>query len=157
MSARVLLATLVLAGATALPAQAPVSGVFISTLGNDTLAVERYTRTGSRLEGEVLSRFPRVQIVRYVADLSDGRFEGISVAARAGDADASAVPLFSMVTLIADSVATTEVQRSGRPDTVNSVRRVFRGVPRLPFRSSRPRWACMNRFSHSTILQAATA
>ena len=103
-------------------------------LGTDTVAVERYTRTGSRLEGEVLSRFPRVQVVRYVADLGSGKFKGMSVATRSGDAQPAVAPLFSMVTLFADSVATIEIQRGGRPDTVSSARRSFRGrvAPSIP-------------------------
>ena len=137
MSVRTLLSALALFTASALGAQAPVSGVFVSTLGTDTVAVERYTRTGSRLEGEILSRFPRVQVVRYVADLGDGKFKGITVSTRAGDADDAAPPMFSLVTLFADSVANIEVQRGGRPDTANTARRSFRGrvapsIPGLP-------------------------
>lgn len=117
--------------------QAPISGTFVSMLGTDTVAVERYTRTGSKLEGEFLSRYPRVQVVRYVADLGEGRFRGISVATRTVDADPATPPLFSMVTLLADSVATIEVQRAGRPDTAASGRRPFKGrvapsIPGLP-------------------------
>lgn len=137
MSARTLLPAFALVTASVLGAQAPVSGNFVSMLGTDTVAVERYTRSGSRLEGEILSRFPRVQVVRYVADLGDGKFKGITVSTRAGDADASAPPTFSMVTLFADSVANIEVQRAGRPDTANTARRSFRGrvapsIPGLP-------------------------
>ncbi len=134
MKARTLLLACSLVSASQAGAQAPVTGIFISMLGDDTVAVERYTRTGSRLEGEVLSRFPRVQVVRYVADLSDSRFKGMSVATRAGDAEAAAPPLFSMITLFADSTATIEIQRGGRPDTVNSARHVFKGrvAPSIP-------------------------
>jgi hypothetical protein len=137
MNPRTLLAVLPLLVTTAVGAQAPVSGVFVSTLGNDTIAVERYTRNGSRLEGEVLTRNPRVQIVRYVADLGNGKFRGMSVSTRSGDAEPNAAPLFSMITLIGDSTASIEVQRGGRPDTANTTRRTFRGrvapsIPGLP-------------------------
>lgn len=134
MTGRTLLLACLLVAAGDARAQAPVTGVFVSMLGRDTVAVERYTRTGTRLEGEVLSRFPRVQVVRYVADLSNGRFRGMSVSTRAGDAGTTAPPLLSMVTLFADSTATIEIQRDGRPDSVNSTRRPFRGraAPSIP-------------------------
>ena len=109
---RIALGIVLVAGA--LDAQAPsASGVFVSTLGSDTVAIERYTRTGSRLEGDVLTRFPFVQVVHYVADLSDGRFRGMSVASRPAGSDATAAPALSILTLIVDSVATIEVQRAG--------------------------------------------
>ena len=137
MKPRNLLALLSLYPAAAIGAQAPVTGTFVSTLGSDTVAVERYRRDGSRLEGELLTRNPRVQVVRYVADLGAGKFRGMSVTTRAGDSEPGAVPLFSMMTLFADSTASIEVQRGGRPDTVNTVRRSFRGrvapsIPGLP-------------------------
>ena len=134
MTARTLLSALTLLFAATLEAQAPITGVFVSTLGSDTVAVERYTRNGSRLEGEVLSRYPRVQLLRYVADLGDGKFKGMSVTSRAGDAEPNAAPLLSVITLFADSTAAVEVQRAGKADTVNSARRVFRGrvAPSIP-------------------------
>ncbi len=116
-------------------AQSPaVSGAFISTLGNDTVAVERYTRSGNRLEGEVLTRYPQVQVLRYVADLDAGKFRGMSIATRRVDGAANTPPAFSMVTLIGDFSASVEVQRSGRPDTVNTGTRKFTGraVPAIP-------------------------
>ena len=134
MTARTLLSALTLLFAATLEAQAPITGVFVSTLGSDTVAVERYTRNGSRLEGEVLSRYPRVQLLRYVADLGEGKFKGMSVTSRAGDAEPNAAPLLSVITLFADSTAAVEVQRAGKADTVNSARRVFRGrvAPSIP-------------------------
>jgi hypothetical protein len=113
---------------SALRAQAPVvSGAFVSTLGNDTIVVERYTRTASKLEGDIIRRSPRLQIVHYVADLSNGHFKGMSVATRRVDADPSAPPIFSMITLFADSTASVEVQRNGRPDTAGTGKRSFTG------------------------------
>jgi hypothetical protein len=124
-----------LAAAVPAGAQVPaVSGTFVSTLGNDTVAIERYTRTGNKLEGNILRRFPQVGVVHYVADLSDGKFKGLSVAVRAVDADPATPPTLSIVTIFADSVATIEGQRNGRPDTVLTRRRTFagRGVPSIP-------------------------
>lgn len=121
-----------------LDAQSPsASGTFVSTLGKDTIQIERYTRTGDKLEGDILRRAPRVQIVHYVADLATNRVKGISVSTRRYGSDASTPPTFSMVALLADSTANVEVQRGGRPDTVNTRTisfkdRAFPGIPGLP-------------------------
>lgn len=57
------------------------SGAFITRLGNDTLTLEQYARTPTRLRGEYLLRSPRSMHRIYVADLNpDGsirRFEFI--------------------------------------------------------------------------------
>src|SRR5688500_1790956 len=126
-------ATMIVGGS--LGAQAPAtSGTFVSLLGVDTVAIERYTRTGSKLEGDILTRYPAVQLVHYVADLGTNRFNGISVATRRVVSDPTTPPLFSMVTIFADSTATIEVQRNGRPDSANSATRPFKGrtVPAIP-------------------------
>lgn len=118
-----------------LSAQAPtVSGSFVSTLGVDTIAVERYTRTGDKLEGEILQRFPRVRVIQYVADMAGGRFRGMSIAARRVNPEPTAPPTFSMVTIFSDSTAAIEVQRNGRADTTISGKRVFKGrfAPAFP-------------------------
>lgn len=111
-----------------------ISGTFVSMLGTDTVAIERYTRTGNKLEGDILSRYPQVQVIHYVADLSAGRFRGMSVSTRRPSADPRTPPMFSAVTLIRDSTATVEVLRAGRPDTANSRTRAFSGraVPAIP-------------------------
>src|SRR3989449_1232053 len=49
-----------------LPAQA---GQFLVRLGRDTLALERYTRTADRLEGEQVVRSPRTVHRLYTATL----------------------------------------------------------------------------------------
>src|SRR5688500_12460681 len=126
-------ATMIVGGS--LGAQAPAtSGTFVSLLGVDTVAIERYTRTGTKLEGDILTRYPAVQVVHYVADLGNSRFNGMSVATRRVGADPATPPLFSMVTIFADTVGTIEVQRNGRPDSANSSVRVLRGrtVPSIP-------------------------
>ena len=138
MPAKKLLAPVFLAISTVAGAQAPtVSGTFVSTLGNDTIQIERFTRTGDKLEGDIARRAPRVQVTHYVADLATGRIKGMSVSTRRFGADPATPPTFSMVTLLADSTANVEVQRLGRPDTVNTGIRKFQGraiplVPGLP-------------------------
>src|SRR2546427_12600253 len=66
----------VLAIPVALPAQ---RGEFLVRLGRDTLAIERYTRTADRLEGEQIVRSPRTVHRLYTATFGPGgaieRFE----------------------------------------------------------------------------------
>ncbi len=59
---------LVMAGALAAPAAAQ-SGAFVTRIGRDTLAVERYQRTATRLDGELVIRAPRTQHRIYAATL----------------------------------------------------------------------------------------
>ena len=54
---------------TGLPAQ---SGQFLVRLGRDTLAIERYTRTADRLEGEQVVRSPRTVHRLYTATFGRG-------------------------------------------------------------------------------------
>ncbi|MGD8496713.1 MAG: DUF2911 domain-containing protein [Gemmatimonadales bacterium] len=52
---------------------------FVETLGNDTIAVESFTRTGSSIDGQVVSRNPATTLASYHAELGDdgriSRFE----------------------------------------------------------------------------------
>lgn len=135
MSVKNLIASFTLLLSGTLGAQRPaVSGTFISMLGVDTVAIERYTRTVSMLEGDILYRFPRVRVVHYVADLATGKFKGMSVASRLVGSDPATPPILSIVSLVADSAATIEVQRNGRADSANSAKRTYRGrgVPSMP-------------------------
>lgn len=137
MSSRRLLLALMFAAAPGDAQTAPVSGFFVSTLGTDTIAVERYTRAGDKIEGDVLYRTPRARVAHYVADLTSGRFKGMAVTTRRVGTDPAAPPAFTMSTLIGDSTATVDVQRNGRPDTAATGRRVFQGrvaltIPGVP-------------------------
>ncbi|HEY2806018.1 MAG TPA: DUF2911 domain-containing protein [Gemmatimonadales bacterium] len=53
--------------AVAVPAAAQ-SGAYVVRLGTDTLAVEKFTRTANRIEGEMVSHVGRVTIRRYSFD-----------------------------------------------------------------------------------------
>jgi hypothetical protein len=50
-------------------AQAPERAALVATLGTDTIAIDRFTRTRDRLEGDLLIRSPRTQLIRYTAAL----------------------------------------------------------------------------------------
>jgi hypothetical protein len=59
------------AGSTSIPAPAPVATTtLLARLGTDTVAVEQYTRTGTHMEGTIVSRFPAARIMRYSVDLA---------------------------------------------------------------------------------------
>src|SRR5439155_1104440 len=70
---------LIAVGALSPAALAAQSGAFVVRLGNDTVAVEQYTLTAARLQGEQVIRTPRTQHRIYTATLGpDGavqRFE----------------------------------------------------------------------------------
>ncbi|HEU4827846.1 MAG TPA: DUF2911 domain-containing protein [Gemmatimonadales bacterium] len=70
------------------------------------MAVERFTRSATRLDGERLLRFPRASLVRYTATLGgDGaitRFESASVPLATDSSSASSTVVFGM-----DSVRVT--------------------------------------------------
>lgn len=66
-----------LAAALALPAtlpaqgsSAPDSGAYVTRLGSDTLALERFVRTPRRVEADVVLRVPTTMRTRYVLELS---------------------------------------------------------------------------------------
>jgi hypothetical protein len=50
--------------------QAPDSGAFVTRLGADTLAVERFVRTPGRVEADVVLRVPTTTRTRYVLELT---------------------------------------------------------------------------------------
>lgn len=63
-----------------LPAQAGDQGAFVVTLGKDTIVFERYARSGTRIEGDMLLRNTSAVVLRHYvgtlnADGSMARFE----------------------------------------------------------------------------------
>jgi hypothetical protein len=58
-------------------------GAFIVRLGADTIAVERYTRTGDRIEGDEAMRTPATSLRHYVATVApDGAITSLDYDAR---------------------------------------------------------------------------
>src|SRR5579859_3942716 len=64
---QVLTALAVLALPTAAAAQQ--GGAFVIRLGRDTVAVEQFTRTATRIEGDIVYRQPRTTVRHYTVDL----------------------------------------------------------------------------------------
>jgi hypothetical protein len=52
------------------PTPASTSAAYVLRLGNDTLAVDQFTRTGDRIEGTLLTHLPRTVVSRYVVMLN---------------------------------------------------------------------------------------
>jgi hypothetical protein len=50
----------------------PETGAFLVRLGADTIAVERFTRTTDRLEGDIVLRTPNTRVAHYVVLLGPG-------------------------------------------------------------------------------------
>jgi hypothetical protein len=134
---RVAALLVVCAGPLAAQSPAPaVSGAFITRLGTDTLSVERYTRSGDKLVGDLLLRNPRARIIHYVADLApNGAIKGMTVNVRPVTSDSASPPAMSVTTLFADTVATLDVARAGVPDTVATGKKIYHGlvVPQVNF------------------------
>jgi hypothetical protein len=68
-----LLALLTLAPRPAHAAPPTERGGFVTTLGRDTVALETFTRTPSRLEGDIVVRVPGTVLCHYELDLAGGR------------------------------------------------------------------------------------
>lgn len=137
-TARALLA-LISAGCASTPAtststsvapatSASTSGTFVTTLGNDTITVEHYTRAGNKLEGDFLSRFQGARSVHYSAELlPDGRIRSVSYEQRPLTADPAAPGMVTSV-VSGDGSAVISVQRAGRPDSAASGTRTYSGL-----------------------------
>src|SRR5437879_3717057 len=109
-----------LLAAALLPAAAAAQqgGAFVIRLGRDTSAVERYTWTANRIEGEGVVRQPRTTVRRFTIDLGpDGRVTHAELATFAPGAPATATPTQrTVVTVRSDSIISatrrdTSVQR----------------------------------------------
>ncbi len=111
-----------LIAALAVPAVLPAqTGQFLVRLGRDTLALERYTRTADRLEGEQVVRSPRTVHRLYTATFGPGgvveRFELIThnVSGGPGPTERRATATFSGDTAVmtiprGDSTVTMRVK-----------------------------------------------
>ena len=63
-------------------AQGTERGAFVTRLGNDTLAVERYSRTGNKFESDIAARVPRTRRMHYSGTLNqDGTFSELRITA----------------------------------------------------------------------------
>ena len=101
---------------------APESAAFVVRLGVDTVAVERFSRSATRLEGELVTRSPRTVLRRYAADLGpDGGVTRFEVTTHNSAAPADATPLQRAVaTLVGDSIRVEVTGVSVQTSTVGA-------------------------------------
>jgi hypothetical protein len=79
------------AGSTSIPTPAPVAATtLVARLGTDTVAVERYTRTPTHMEGTLVTRLPSARISRYAIDIGSN---GAPVRADLSVRDGNGAPL----------------------------------------------------------------
>ncbi|MGE5231318.1 MAG: DUF2911 domain-containing protein [Deltaproteobacteria bacterium] len=96
-----------------LPATLPAQGRtehagFITTLGDDTLVVEQFTRTASRLETDLAARVPRARRLHFVATLNpDQTIARLTVTARAAVPAPDALAFSGEMVFATDSAITT--------------------------------------------------
>lgn len=109
-------------------AQQRPTGAFIIRLGADTVSVEQFTRTPTRLEGDAVVRQPRTTLRHYVVDFGpDGRAQRAEIVVRRpGSPDAPPVQRI-VATFSGDSVV-LEVRR----DTSVQTRRIATGAGAVP-------------------------
>src|SRR5262245_61394274 len=68
------------------------SGAFVMTVGRDTIALERFTRTGDVVEGTLLYVPASLRFDYSITLLADGSVQRMENAVRSGVASASAAP-----------------------------------------------------------------
>jgi hypothetical protein len=98
------------------PARAAPAGAvtLLVRLGTDTLAVEQYTRTAARMDGELVQRSPFTTVAHYsVQTGADGAPMSAEYSLRRGDADSSGALQSLSVRYGADSVTFVSHRASG--------------------------------------------
>lgn len=126
MTAKLASAALLLFATAPLAAQTPA--YIVTRLGTDTVAIERYTRSSDKLEGDLVLRNPRVRTIHYLADLgSQGEIKSITATVRRPNDNPTAAPVTRIAWQFADTVAVMNVQRNGTTDTTAVGRKVYHG------------------------------
>lgn len=103
--------------APAMPVPASESGAFVVRLGPDTIAVERYTRTGDRLTGELVVRDGATASRRYQAELNrDGSVRRMRVELQTIGTPQPLTPYTLTEEMAGETIVEVE-ERGGRADT----------------------------------------
>ena len=84
----------------------PNNAAFVTLLGNDTLAVEQFVRTPTRMEADVVLRTPNTTVHQYVLEMDEtGALQRFEATVRAPSEPADAPPVRHEVgTLVGDSL-----------------------------------------------------
>jgi hypothetical protein len=116
------------------PSSAPApsaaeSGAYVVRLGNDTVAVDQYTRVGDRIEGTFMQRAPRTIVTKYVITMNPSGMPSLFEVSQRLPEGGLVPPTntrSATVTFVGDS-AITQIQR----DTLITARRLARSA--FPF------------------------
>ncbi|HEX8392950.1 MAG TPA: DUF2911 domain-containing protein [Longimicrobium sp.] len=118
-------AALAALAACAVPAAAQDSGGFIVRLGRDTVAVEQYQRTATKLTSQMVSRSPRTVMRMMDADLRpNGTVSRMTITTRVMN-DSTLLPQVITVDLPETDSATVRIARG---DTVRTIRAMAPGA-----------------------------
>jgi hypothetical protein len=94
-------------------AQGPETGAFLSRLGRDTVALERFSRTAATLSGELLGRSPRTTVRRYTVTFGpNGGVTRMEVALYRPGPDSAAVTR-DVTTISGDSARVSRHRAAG--------------------------------------------
>lgn len=157
MSAKLASVAFALFAAAPFVARAQETRYIVTRLGTDTVAIERYTRSPGKLEGDVVARNPRVQTFHYSSDLGPrGELKNFRLSARRADADPAAPPRIQIVDTFEDSVAVIEVLRAGARDTALSGRKAYRGRITAQFPNEPPSYGVYEQLLSSSGLRGDT-
>ncbi len=105
------------------------SGVYVSRLGNDTLSVERFTRSADKVEGTIVTKSPATRVVKYTLMLAkDGSVTGLEQAILKSDGTPfPGQPTGIKLTIVGDTIV-REMTMNGAP----SIRRTMVPKGTLP-------------------------
>jgi hypothetical protein len=125
--------------AGSLAAQSQEPAYIVTRLGVDTVAIERYTRSSGKLEGDFVLKYPRTRVIHYVADLGPrGEVKSMTAISRRPGTDPQAPALMEAVGRFGDSIAVFEVKRNGMADTSLTGQKVFHGAVQPTFFTAPP-------------------
>jgi hypothetical protein len=97
------------------------SGAFVAKLGNDTIFIERFTRSGASIDGALLRHAPQATMTRYTlmlnANGSPAKYTQVTTKADGSPLPAGAVP--QVMTFTGDSVL-REIQQNGAAVTLRN-------------------------------------
>ena len=105
------------------------SGVYVSRLGNDTLSVERFTRSADKVEGTIVTKSPATRVVKYTLMLAkDGSVTGLEqTILKADGTPFPGQPTGIKLTIVGDTIV-REMTMNGAP----SIRRTMVPKGTLP-------------------------
>lgn len=108
------------------------SAGFVTCLGRDTIALERVTRSTTKVEGDLVLVVPRTFLVHYSATLDAAGFiSRIEVTRKPGVEGPGAVASAWQAT-VSDTLMTLQWQRAGRSDTTIRLKVSPGAAPALP-------------------------